>query len=257
MEGITIVAINHATSKSGGQKAVFAHITGTQDANKWIFSNESLNCNVKSGKEKDTILNGSFVEFRVALILSGVGAKDGKNPNFAYNVSVLDFTLHFDVPSLDNWYLQYATLHNITIVKGEYLDDLSISDFDKNATTVDAKPANIRGFYGYSYGCSATPAIFFESDKHVSIGLQFNNFQIEPYNIYINNDTTKGKAGVQFRSNVNDCVPTFTVGSLMSIISVLVLFVVFIFGFLMLNSVQTMDRFDDPKGKQIIINTKE
>lgn len=31
----------------------------------------------------------------------------------------------------------------------------------------------------------------------------------------------------------------------------------FIFGFLMLNSVQTMDRFDDPKHKQIVINVRE
>jgi V-type H+-transporting ATPase S1 subunit len=43
----------------------------------------------------------------------------------------------------------------------------------------------------------------------------------------------------------------------MGIIVALILASVLIFGFLMLNSVQTVDRFDDPKQKQLIINAKE
>ena len=69
MEGITIVAIDHGISKTGGQHAIFAHITGTEDKNKWIFSrDDSLNCNVIQGPKvdgKDTILNGSFVEYEL------------------------------------------------------------------------------------------------------------------------------------------------------------------------------------------------
>lgn len=43
----------------------------------------------------------------------------------------------------------------------------------------------------------------------------------------------------------------------MGIVVVLILLAVLSFGYLMLNSVQTMDRFDDPKQKQLIINAKE
>lgn len=43
----------------------------------------------------------------------------------------------------------------------------------------------------------------------------------------------------------------------MGIIVALILASALVFGFLMLNSVQTGDRFDDPKQKQMIINAKE
>lgn len=66
-----------------------------------------------------------------------------------------------------------------------------------------------------------------------------------------------GKLSFGFSRNVNDCVGTFSPGSWMGIIVSIVLASVLIFGYLMLNSVQTMDRFDDPKQKQLIINAKE
>jgi V-type H+-transporting ATPase S1 subunit len=68
-------------------------------------------------------------------------------------------------------------------------------------------------------------------------------------------DKTSGK--VHFTRRTSDCVGTFTHGSFMGIIVALVLASVLLFGFLMLNSVQTVDRFDDPKQKQLIINAKE
>ncbi|CAO4377276.1 unnamed protein product [Caenorhabditis nigoni] len=54
-----------------------------------------------------------------------------------------------------------------------------------------------------------------------------------------------------------DCTGTFSAGSWMGIISALVLIGGLIFGYVMLQSVQTMDRFDDPKQKQIVINVRE
>jgi len=62
---------------------------------------------------------------------------------------------------------------------------------------------------------------------------------------------------VTFTSRVNDCVGFFTVGSWMGILVTLILIAVLIGSFLMLNSIQTMDRFDDPRQKQIVINSKE
>jgi V-type H+-transporting ATPase S1 subunit len=66
----------------------------------------------------------------------------------------------------------------------------------------------------------------------------------------------EGKS-VKFGRNTYDCVGVFSSGSLTGIIVSILLASVFIFGFLMLNSVQTMDRFDDPKQKQLTINSKE
>uniref|UniRef100_A0A0N5A8X7 Ac45-VOA1_TM domain-containing protein n=1 Tax=Syphacia muris TaxID=451379 RepID=A0A0N5A8X7_9BILA len=43
----------------------------------------------------------------------------------------------------------------------------------------------------------------------------------------------------------------------MGIVCSFVLVSILMFGYLMLQSVQTMDRFDDPKQKQIVINFKE
>jgi hypothetical protein len=78
-------------------------------------------------------------------------------------------------------------------------------------------------------------------------------FQIQP----IGYQTDDAKKSVRFSRNTHDCVGTFSAGSLTGIIVALVLGSVFIFGFLMLTSVQTMDRFDDPKVKQLVINSRE
>jgi V-type H+-transporting ATPase S1 subunit len=61
----------------------------------------------------------------------------------------------------------------------------------------------------------------------------------------------------RFSRNVDDCVPTFSEGSWMGILVGLIFLFAFLFAMTMLNSVQTMDRFDDPKQKQIVINFKE
>ena len=63
---------------------------------------------------------------------------------------------------------------------------------------------------------------------------------------------------VRFTSRgVVDCVGFFSAGSWMGLVVTVLLGAVLIAGFLMLNSVQTMDRFDDPRQRQILINAKE
>lgn len=115
----------------------------------------------------------------------------------------------------------------------------------------------IGGFNGYSYGCSQTKLAVFKVDgkdlKDAWIGVYFGNMQFQPYNYWKSKD---GKTA-RFSGNTADCVGTFTHGSFMGIIVALVLASVLLFGFLMLNSVQTVDRFDDPKQKQLIINAKD
>lgn len=76
-------------------------------------------------------------------------------------------------------------------------------------------------------------------------------FQVQPYNAANMNGTWV------FGRNVDDCVPTFSVGSWMGLVVAFVFLFGFLFAMSMLNGVQTMDRFDDPKQKQIVINFKE
>lgn len=121
------------------------------------------------------------------------------------------------------------------------------------ATSV--KDMQISAFNGYNYGCSQTKVALFnvEGKKDVAVGVFFGNMQFQPYNYWKDKDGTKAR----FSGNTADCVGTFTHGSFMGIIVALVLASVLLFGFLMLNSVQTVDRFDDPKQKQLLINAKD
>jgi V-type H+-transporting ATPase S1 subunit len=70
-------------------------------------------------------------------------------------------------------------------------------------------------------------------------------------------EDTKNRKLAKFGWQVSDCAPLFSIGTWMGLIVALLLIAVLSFGFLMLNSVQTMDRFDDPKQKQLVINAKE
>ncbi|VDD90113.1 unnamed protein product, partial [Enterobius vermicularis] len=104
---------------------------------------------------------------------------------------------------------------------------------------------------GYGYACSQTPAGFFQmNNKDYSVGIGFINMEIDL-------DASSHEGSLRFNRNVSDCIGTFSVGSWMGIVCSLVLASILMFGYLMLQSVQTMDRFDDPKQKQIVINFKE
>ena len=56
---------------------------------------------------------------------------------------------------------------------------------------------------------------------------------------------------------VNDCQGFFTLGIWSALITLFVLIMVFFFGLCMLMSIDTQDRFDDPKGKIIQVNVNE
>lgn len=54
-----------------------------------------------------------------------------------------------------------------------------------------------------------------------------------------------------------DCVPFFSEVIWMGLIATLAFVLILLFGFSMLASVTTQDRFDDPKGKTITVNVNE
>jgi len=131
----------------------------------------------------------------------------------------------------------------------------------KELTGKELRVMNLGSVMYYSYACGLTKAAFFTyANKSagdagdVAVGIAFKNIQVS-----FSVDTGKvrtANAG-KFDNMVEDCVPTFSPGSLMGILVGLIFASVLMFAFLMLNSVQTMDRFDDPKQKQILINVRE
>ncbi|KAI6187878.1 Vacuolar ATP synthase subunit S1 [Aphelenchoides besseyi] len=154
------------------------------------------------------------------------------------------FRLTFETNSDSSW--------SLVAVETDGLQDLSVGR--EKANEINVKNLKIEAPWDYNFGCSRTKtAVFSTNDDDYEIGLAFENFQIQPSNYLVDEET----GHVRFTLRTQDCVGVFSAASLMGIIVSLILAMVFIFGFLMLNSVQSVGRFDDPKQKQLVINAKE
>ncbi|GMS84450.1 hypothetical protein PENTCL1PPCAC_6625, partial [Pristionchus entomophagus] len=111
--------------------------------------------------------------------------------------------------------------------------------------------------FGFSWNCWDSQALFFGAKEQKQIGVSFHGMQVRERMVAVYGMDDGKKTMSFFRTKVDSCTGTFSAASWMGIITSLVLIAVFIFGFLMLNSVQTLDRYDDPKQKQILINVRE
>ncbi|MFH4982062.1 hypothetical protein AB6A40_008771 [Gnathostoma spinigerum] len=166
---------------------------------------------------------------------------------------VIDFELLLSADYLHYWRLVEVTLKQdlkISKAKGDFLkNDITVKTQSSNNT----KFMDVVSVYQYSYACSSTQAVFFASDDpNYAVGIGFINIQMD-LGVYRNEE----EKAFWFGKDVSDCVGSFSTGSWMGIISSLVMITILMFGYLMLRSVQTVDRFDDPKQKQIVINFKE
>ncbi|VDM74166.1 unnamed protein product, partial [Strongylus vulgaris] len=155
-----------------------------------------------------------------------------------------------------SWALTDVVADNIVVVGTGELKFLS-GTVKAQSKVVSQPSVNNVGFQsvaGYAMGCSDSQAAFFKTDQdNVFIGLSLHNTQVQTFGVFPDHKTKQ----LYFTRQVEDCVGTFSVGSWMAIVSILVMVSGLLFGYLMLNSVQTMDRFDDPKHKQIVINVRE
>ncbi|ELU03158.1 hypothetical protein CAPTEDRAFT_223026 [Capitella teleta] len=98
----------------------------------------------------------------------------------------------------------------------------------------------------FSYHCYQGPMIN-ETGKNVTnqAAVVFTSLQVQAFNLS------------ESFGYYNDCVGFFTIPIWTGIITTLLLVSILTFGVLMLLSIQTMDRFDDPKGKAITVNVVE
>ncbi|CEF60431.1 Hypothetical protein SRAE_X000216900 [Strongyloides ratti] len=229
LEGLSLIYYEH--SGKSPYKAAFLDLTNSSDTYAVKFA-----CNGNKGDST----------FDVTISTKGVvGDKDG----VSIDNQDIKFTIKVSNVGYYTWAITEFTIKNAEVTVGGSKHKVTNST---NASQAGVQFLDAYMYSDYGYACSQTSAVFAPSDGENKIGMTLNGFQIQMIGAKNVDNKFYG-----FVHNMNDCVPTFSVGSWMSIISAIILASVLLFGFLMLNSVQTMDRFDDPKAKQIVINFKE
>ncbi|KAH7727307.1 VHA-19 protein [Aphelenchoides avenae] len=178
--------------------------------------------------------------------------REQQQADFVVGPGQISFSLTFSRDKTD-WYTW-----GLVAVTGHSLEDLKLQNTSMPAVPASVAYMQVYGFGNYSYGCNCTKAALFVVDANYQIGLSFVGMQVTPYGAIWHNTTNGADNWVAtFSPYVNDCVGTFSTGSVMGIVVGIIFASVLIFAFLMLNSIETLDRFDDPRQKPLVINFKE
>jgi len=137
----------------------------------------------------------------------------------------------------------------------------SLLNLTVDLTGYEGKPDNSFAFKGVplfseiglyapdplSFHCSRFGPVFPPFGKgdqrNHSFVIDFLGFQVEPF--------MKSANGTVKFSGAFECVGFFSIGILSGIFVTLILMAVIVWGLSMILDVKTMDRFDDPKGKQV------
>ncbi|KAI6238219.1 Vha-19 [Aphelenchoides fujianensis] len=229
--------------------------------NKYNWKDEYATCIKDSQKptgDTFTPQNFSFVLDVQVGDGGGVARSADKAKTYFTVQSPVQLKLNFATTLGYGWTLQSIELpQGLTVKSGG--DSWLSTDLSVPANTVsnDSLAYMGMGTYGaYNWGCSRSKTIAFKVNDDYAVGIQFGNVQIQAFNRFV---ATGGdlEGQTRFGQLTSDCIGTFSAGSWMGIIVSLVLISVMMFGYLMLNSVGTVDRFDDPKQKQLVINAKE
>lgn len=237
-EGVNIIVMN--------SKKSFATIPIRSVNATWSYGDGDVNCvNATAGDYK------FYVRMRLK-----TDVNDDKKQVIIKSGSQVEFTLTFNAETNGYWQLKDVAANSVSV------EPYSSSTFISGKATAQEKVINsvsvqnvgMVSVLGFGLACSDSQAAFFKTnEENVLIGISLYNTQVQPIGVSPDKKTN----AMYFSRYVEDCVGTFSTGSWMAIISILIMLAGFIFGFLMLNSVQTMDRFDDPKHKQIVINVRE
>ncbi|KAI1726281.1 vacuolar ATP synthase subunit s1 (ATP6S1) domain-containing protein [Ditylenchus destructor] len=186
-----------------------------------------------------------------------INVTDNKGNTFFLREPI-NLRINFRLKNDSSWRLVNVQANSL-IVRGDKFQgkklSVGIGQLNDNRSQFSME---ISGSKDYNFACSDTKRAIWNniSDKKYSLGISFHNIQFQPFGIWTSNTTANGTI-VRFGPKVNDCVGVFSAGSLMGILVSVIFIAVLSFGFLMLNSIQTLDRFDDPKQKQLIVNTSD
>lgn len=242
MEGVNIVVQNN--------KKMFATIPirSLVNTTTWSYANDDVQCSNST--------EGTY-SFVVRLKLKG-DVTDAKQQIKIRSGSQVIFKLIFAGTAAGYWGLSEVEAINVVVDpitdSGHSFISQTAKAASKAISTASVANVGFSSVVGFAMACSDSQAAFFKTDQDgVLIGISLYNTEVQTIAVHPDPKTKK----MFFTGQVQDCIGTFSTGSWMGILSSLILLSGFIFGFLMLNSVQTMDRFDDPKHKQIVINVRE
>uniref|UniRef100_A0A1A8G913 ATPase, H+ transporting, lysosomal accessory protein 1a n=2 Tax=Nothobranchius korthausae TaxID=1143690 RepID=A0A1A8G913_9TELE len=128
------------------------------------------------------------------------------------------------------------------------LDQVQLRSFNQTETFIGS-----RGIYApaeYSYRCqtvrSYQDALLIPADITSQWRLDFTDFQIQGFSLASGNF-----------SYASDCAGFFTAGIWMGLVTSLLMLLIFVYGLHMIMQLNTMDRFDDPKGPTISVPQTE
>uniref|UniRef100_A0A2K6W3F0 V-type proton ATPase subunit S1/VOA1 transmembrane domain-containing protein n=1 Tax=Onchocerca volvulus TaxID=6282 RepID=A0A2K6W3F0_ONCVO len=209
----------------------------SEGKNKYSADPDHCKCNVSNSQGGASFI----IDVEV-----GEDIEDAKKEFSLKNGTTITFQLDFVRSQNGYWYLNGTTLKNnfkITAIGGK--EDLTVNN-DTAMNRVD-----VGAVFNQNFACYQTDAAMFNvsGDKNPArIGISLRNFEVS---LRLTGDETK------FGYYTSDCIGTFSAGTWMGIIISVVFISILLFGYLMVQSIQTMDRFDDLKQKPIVINFKE
>lgn len=134
-------------------------------------------------------------------------------------------------------------------VSGESEGYWNLDEYQFGGSEIYLQQTQVAALSNFSYHC--TPALTFLDNKGLSLELHWNGLQIEPY---FGEDTTHVFEGF---SDSWDCVGFTSAGIWGGLFVTLLFLIILSIGFSWMMDIRTMDRFDDPKGKTIIISATD
>jgi V-type H+-transporting ATPase S1 subunit len=217
-------------SKSGakGTKATMVYIDGVNLVND--TSTPDLPCGNYSGTILLTYSNIPYLNDNTKLALES-------------------FSLEFDIiyqPQYKWWKMGGITMD----AAGDLIGDQPIK---VNWTGAVLDSLDIGASYYFNYACSKPNALMYSEDRENQpiYTLQFLNFQLQPFKY-----SSKNKKD-EFTDNVDDCVAFFSAGVWMALLTLLLFILIILSGVIMLSNMTTVNRFEDPRAKQLVIIPKD
>ncbi|CAI4229595.1 unnamed protein product [Auanema sp. JU1783] len=242
LEGVNVIV---QSITNNGKGSIFVAIPVRSNDSEWLYTDGDVHCS-------NSTVGDYIFHVKIRTKTDVVGKNFNGDTATVPSGTIIGFTLKITGDRGGYWGLKSIVVDGFA-VKGSTALGFSTAQTVDGTNSTGVRNMGVNSIQYWAYGCGSSQAAFFKTDQtNVFIGISLYNTQIQPYGVV----SLKNKS-VYFTLNVDDCTGTFSTGSWMGIISVLVLLAGLIFGYLMLQSVETMDRFDDPKQKQITINVRE
>ncbi|XP_041458092.1 V-type proton ATPase subunit S1-like [Lytechinus variegatus] len=229
---------------SDGDAAKFAFINFTEDGCQLYFFAANINVQyVKGadGKKNESVplpttgwvSTGSDCLTNRSLIFN-LGISDLEGLNGTDWIESVSFKVEFNMTARDFWYVSKSSI--TAQLKGQK-ELTHMVDLHELETPL-----------GWSYHCGDITFVSKQQPNKTDdmVNLIFKDFQIQPFGI--ENDKF---------SQANDCIGYFSPAIWMGIMTALLVIAIIGFGIGMMATVKVMDKFDDPKGKQLMINVPE